>query len=139
MSSGSMLRGLSRERWKVVERLLDTALDLDPGQRSAFLDDACGDDVALADEVRALLAACENSTKMFERPAAVAFAPLLGEREATTPALLGGRYRIVREIGRGGMGTVYLAEDPKHGRQVAVKALHPEIARVIGRKRFMRE
>jgi serine/threonine-protein kinase len=139
MSSGSVLRGLSRERWKVVERLLDTALDLDPGQRSAFLDDACGDDVALADEVRSLLAACENSTKMFERPAAVAVAPLLGDREATTPALLGGRYRIVREIGRGGMGTVYLAEDPKHGRQVAVKTLHPEIARVIGRKRFMRE
>jgi serine/threonine-protein kinase len=135
-----MLRGLSRERWKAVERLLDAALDLDPDQRSEFLADACEGDHALGDEVRSLLAACENSSKMFERPAALAFAPLLNQRvPRRPPSMLGGRYRIVREIGRGGMGTVYLAEDPKHGRQVAVKTLHSEIARVIGRERFMRE
>ena len=139
MTSGSMLRGLSRERWKVVERLLDAVLDLDPEQRVRFLEEACADDPALGEEVRALLSACDNGAKMFERPAAIAFAPLLGKREAKAPAMLGGRYRIVREIGRGGMGTVYLAEDPKHGRQVAVKALHSDIARVIGRERFMRE
>ena len=139
MTSGSMLRGLSRERWKVVERLLDAALDLDPAQRVRFLDEACVDDPALAEAVRSLLSACDNGAKLFERPAAIAFAPLLAKREAKAPAMLGGRYRIVREIGRGGMGTVYLAEDPKHGRQVAVKALHSDIARVIGRERFMRE
>jgi len=139
MTSGSMLRGLSRERWKVVERLLDSALDLNPEHRAKFLDEACVDDPALGDEVRSLLAACDHGTNMFARPAAVAFAPLFGERQPTAPAMLGGRYRIVREIGRGGMGTVYLAEDPKHGRQVAVKTLHSEIARVIGRERFMRE
>jgi tetratricopeptide (TPR) repeat protein/TolB-like protein len=134
-----MLRGLSRERWKEVERLLDAALDLDPDQRSAFLDDACDGDPALGDEVRSLLAACENSTNMFEQPAALAFGPLLNRPESAPPPMLGGRYRIVREIGRGGMGTVYLAEDPKHGRQVAVKTLHSDIARVIGRERFLRE
>ena len=53
--------------------------------------------------------------------------------------MLGGRYRIVREIGRGGMATVYLADDPKHGRQVAVKTLHADVARMIGRERFARE
>jgi len=139
MTSGSMLRGLSRERWKVVERLLDAALDLDAEQRARFLDEACADDPALGDEVRSLLAACDGGAKMFARPAAMAFGPLLGTRETKAPAMLGGRYRIVREIGRGGMGTVYLAEDPKHGRQVAVKTLHSDIARVIGRERFMRE
>ena len=55
------------------------------------------------------------------------------------PTMLGGRYQIVREIGRGGMATVYLAEDPKHGRQVAVKTLRSELARRIGRVRFARE
>src|SRR5581483_3288036 len=52
---------------------------------------------------------------------------------------LGGRYHVVREIGRGGMATVYLANDPKHGRQVAVKVLHRDVARLIGRERFLRE
>jgi serine/threonine-protein kinase len=139
MTSGRRLRGLSRERWKIVERLLDSALDLDAGQRAKFLDEACVDDPALGDEVRSLLAACDGGARMFERPAVVAFAPLLRKPRAAAPAMLGGRYRIVREIGRGGMGTVYLADDPKHGRQVAVKTLHSDVARVIGRERFMRE
>jgi serine/threonine-protein kinase len=48
-------------------------------------------------------------------------------------------YTIVRELGHGGMATVYLAEDHKHGRQVAVKVLRPELAAVIGAERFVRE
>ena len=49
------------------------------------------------------------------------------------------RYRVEREIGRGGMATVYLAQDLKHGRQVAIKALDPDAGAVIGRERFLRE
>jgi len=52
---------------------------------------------------------------------------------------LEGTYRLERELGRGGMATVYLAEDLKHSRQVAVKVLHPELAAAIGATRFMRE
>ena len=54
-------------------------------------------------------------------------------------AALADRYRIVRELGAGGMATVYLAEDLKHGRQVAIKVLRPELAAVIGPERFVRE
>ncbi len=54
-------------------------------------------------------------------------------------AALEDRYRIERELGRGGMATVYLAEDRKHGRKVAVKVLHPELAAVLGAERFLRE
>ncbi|MEX2663357.1 MAG: protein kinase [Vicinamibacterales bacterium] len=54
-------------------------------------------------------------------------------------AALAHRYAIEREIGRGGMATVYLAEDTKHRRKVAVKVIQPEIALALGRERFLRE
>ncbi|HZJ01789.1 MAG TPA: serine/threonine-protein kinase, partial [Gemmatimonadaceae bacterium] len=52
---------------------------------------------------------------------------------------LGDRYRIERELGKGGMATVYLAEDLRHGRKVAVKVLLPELAAVLGAERFLSE
>jgi len=55
------------------------------------------------------------------------------------PTTLADRYRVERELGRGGMAVVYLAEDLKHGRKVAVKLLKPEIAAAIGAERFVRE
>ena len=53
--------------------------------------------------------------------------------------LISDRYRISRELGVGGMATVYLAHDVKHGRDVALKALHPDLAASLGRERFLRE
>src|SRR3989442_6024473 len=60
----------------------------------------------------------------------------LSERVRTS---LAGHYAIERELGRGGMATVYLAQDIKHHRRVAVKVLHPELAAVLGPDRFLRE
>jgi len=54
-------------------------------------------------------------------------------------AALSDRYRIERELGAGGMATVYLAQDLRHDRQVALKVLHPELAESVGRQRFLRE
>jgi tRNA A-37 threonylcarbamoyl transferase component Bud32/dipeptidyl aminopeptidase/acylaminoacyl peptidase len=54
-------------------------------------------------------------------------------------AALADRYRVEQEIGQGGMATVYLAEDLKHGRRVALKVLHPELAAVLGGERFLAE
>ena len=50
-----------------------------------------------------------------------------------------GPYRVIRELGRGGMSTVYLADDQRHERRVAIKVLHPEMAAAIGPERFRRE
>ena len=133
------LGSLSREHWSVLEPLLDAALELEPEEREAFLENACRHDRALLTEIRALLTACDLGDGILVRPAAVAYAPLLNESLSKPPTLLGGRYRLGREVGRGGMATVYLADDPKHGRQVAVKVLHAEVARLIGRERFLRE
>ncbi len=58
---------------------------------------------------------------------------------ATLSAALSGRYRIERELGAGGMATVYLAADLRHQRQVAIKVLKPELAAVLGAERFLHE
>ena len=133
------LGNLSPARWQVLEPLLDDALELDPPRRAAYLDKACGGDLALRSELNALLSACDLGASILETPAAITYAPLLTEERAPMPRLLGGRYYLVREIGRGGMATVYLAEDPKHCRQVAVKTLRTKTARRSGRMRFVRE
>ena len=128
---------LTREQWSQLDPLLDAALEICPDEREEWVERACGGDAELAAELMTLLAACDASDEFLTAPAAVAYAPLLDDPKL--PTELGGRYRIVREIGRGGMGTVYLADDVRHGRQVAVKAVHSNIARSIDRVRFARE
>jgi hypothetical protein len=63
----------------------------------------------------------------------------LSDPEVRLAAALSRRYTVQRELGRGGMGTVYLALDRKHGRQVAIKVLPPEVAAALGPERFLRE
>src|SRR2546430_4284188 len=65
--------------------------------------------------------------------------PRLADLLARVQAALAGRYTIERELGRGGMATVYLAQDRKHHRQVAIKVLKPELAAALGPERFLRE
>ncbi len=58
---------------------------------------------------------------------------------ARTLEALADRYTVIRELGRGGMATVYLADDLRHGRQVAIKVLRPELGALLGPDRFTRE
>lgn len=133
------MAAFSRERWAQVEPLLDAALELEPARRSTFLDEACSDNPALHADVAALLLACERGHGFLASTASVEYAPLLATLPLELPQQLGSRYSIVRQIGQGGMATVYLAADTKHARQVAVKVLHTDVERVIGRDRFLRE
>ncbi len=63
----------------------------------------------------------------------------MSERLEELKAALSGRYEIEKEIGQGGMATVYLADDLRHARKVAVKVLRPDLAAVLGAERFLRE
>src|SRR5512132_1099849 len=69
-------------------------------------------------------------------------APQLPQRPqlpGTLQAVRGSHYALERELGRGGMATVYLARDLRHRRPVAIKLLHPELAYAVGADRFLRE
>ena len=146
----------SSERWQEVKRIVADALERPEHERAAFLDRACTDP-ELRTQVEQLLSNCEQADAaegFLREPAPVFAAPLLGhgdeahvgaahEAPAELQAALGGRYTIERELGRGGMATVYLARDERHHRAVALKVVHPELTSVVGAssgaRRFQRE
>jgi hypothetical protein len=113
-----------QDNWQRVDDLLQSALDCEASQRASFLDEACAGDHALRQHVEALLAADHHASDFPERPAIRAgTSPAI---EAASGSLVGrriGAYRIVRELGRGGTGAVYLAEraDEQFRKQVAIK------------------
>lgn len=130
-------------RWDEVDALLEQALDRPPEERRPFVRAACGDDHALRDMVEGLLDADEGDAPA--PPGEVVRAALADRRgEAHAEALVGsmaGAYRLVRVIGRGGMGTVFLGEraDGAFERHVAVKVLHRGLAEGAAWDRFRRE
>ena len=103
---------MDSERWRRIERVLDAALNVEPTEREPLLDDLCGSDRELREEVDALLRHAASDSFLDSAPNSVA-------RAVTTAATHGeeqwvgrsvGAYHIVREIGRGGMARVFLAE-----------------------------
>lgn len=115
------------EKDQLVAELVDSALDLDPAEWTNFLDRSCKDDLQLRAEVESLLAVETQSRDFIEQTAIQAKAEefLGAETKVDTGSLkpgdLIGDYKIVCLLGEGGMGEVYLADDPELGRQVAVK------------------
>ena len=139
---------MTRERWTLLEPLVDTALDLAPDRRAAFYDEVAAKDPALRAELERLVGRSGDEDKLFSSAAAERFALLFdGTR---TPSLvtdvlpqlqssLGSVYTLERELGGGGMSRVFLAHEAELGRRVVIKVLTPELAAGINAERFDRE
>src|SRR5258708_310731 len=111
------------ERWRKIEDLFQTALDCEPERRSAFLESACRDDRWLREEVESLLASYEKGG--FTEAPGFQDAVRLLEKHHSLAGRRIGPYRVIREIGHGGMGAVYLAAraDEAFHKEVAIKVI----------------
>jgi serine/threonine protein kinase/Tol biopolymer transport system component len=132
---------MTPEQWHRVKEVFEAALGHAPEERSAFVGQACAGDDLLHREVNSLLSSYEEESSFMETPAAaIAARTLVSEESAALVGQQLGHYQIVREIGRGGMGVVYLAQDDSLGRPVALKLLPKHLTSDPNRlRRFERE
>ena len=132
---------IAMDRWATVKHIHQCALDKDPSERAAFVDESCGGDETLRREVQSLLMYATEAESFLERPA-IDVAPTRPSAPCET-ALVGrtvSHYQVLSLLGAGGMGEVYLARDPRLDRTVALKILPGDLAVDPDRmQRFERE
>lgn len=129
-------------RFELLARLFDSALALEGSARASFIHEHCREDPSLRTELERLLAAHEaeqGDAALLERGPPSPEAPLLVAQAPIDGPPTVGRYRILRPIASGGMGTVYLAEQEDPRRCVAIKLLHPGLAGTSMLRRFQQE
>jgi serine/threonine protein kinase len=133
---------MTLERFRRIRNLYEAALEREPAERTLFLAEACQGDAELGTEVAKLLIANENASRLIGEPLLGTVAP--GVLEDTMPRMEGRRvwaYLILRELGHGGMGTVYLAaraDDVAH-LKVAIKVVRARAGEADILHRFRQE
>lgn len=133
---------MNSERLKQVENLYHAALELPPSERESFIHQKCGADEDLRRELESLLDVKKSSYEFFEEPPLSLAAEMFSEGEAHAN-LVGkelSHFKIIKLLGAGGMGEVYLAEDTKLQRQIALKVVTSRFESDVERiKRFKKE
>jgi serine/threonine protein kinase/tetratricopeptide (TPR) repeat protein len=122
---------VSAERWVRIKALFEAALSQAPEQREAFLTKECGSDASLYAEIVALLSGDQNAGSFlgdFSAATTASFRTSSDLPGFTLNQIVACRFRIVRHIGRGGMGEVYEAEDQELGVRVALKTIRSTVA-----------
>ena len=128
------------DRWQDIERIYNAALEREPDSRGAFLQQACGGDEALRRDVESLLGYEPEPTSHLGAPVRRVLADKIAEGGGELTGRQMGNYKVLSRLGAGGMGEVYLAQDTRLGRKVAIKFLAPELAGdERARRRLLRE
>jgi serine/threonine protein kinase len=131
------------ERYHQIKQLFQEAIELDAIARAEFLSEACGDDVSLKVEVERMLAASEEAESFIEAPVyhLADFTTQKVIPQEPAPGSFIGHYKVIREIGEGGMGAVYLAirADDQYKKRVAIKLIKGGAHNQYLRRRFLSE
>jgi TolB-like protein/Tfp pilus assembly protein PilF/tRNA A-37 threonylcarbamoyl transferase component Bud32 len=137
---------MTGDQWQAVKRIAAAALELPEGERTAFVVSQCGHDAPLCRDVQSLLVSTAKATDLFETPmlSAAGVQAILTEAEGAVGSFVGrhvGAYRLVSEIGRGGMGAAYLAEraDAAFSKRVAIKLIKRGMDTDAILRRFLHE
>jgi eukaryotic-like serine/threonine-protein kinase len=131
---------MDSSRWQMVQTLFHEAADLPASEQRGFLETRCGGDPALVREVLILLQEDSRGGSLLERGVAHVAEQVLGDSSSeAAPCKEFGPYRIIRALGEGGMGMVYLAERDDLGSRVAVKVLRDAWLSPARRERFATE